>query len=444
MPSAAAAEQRLLDEKVQLFKEWFESPDFDFRQLPFREAYEDLRKVSPKRDGSGEVDPSTVTGEVRSLLNAFYASHLTPPSMYDEAMSVYQSFVQKRTFFRQRTIDTVEELDELINRYGAKTNHLFRGVHDAGFMLYSSLQRTWKLKGWFKRPIDYPQFVARLVANARLYCGGILANYIKANGGDYNNDVSVLSILQHYGCPTPILDWTYNFRVALFFAAYGVSSPFPRSNREIDRYLSVYYIKEKWFAPNGLRTILETSLKGNIELIRPAVLEKLEWDLAQNPDFAAIPAESIERFRHDDDAIIRAAMSSYHYAGLTNHLCQVEFLSRIPASYFSDRDETYVPIGLQNSPNVTNQQGVFTWNNSPANPMEHTVRTMVLEENPDSVNHYYAKCLNINKQLIPHLFARLTEAGITPDFIYPEQDQTYLRNLVWQVFENTVAEFDQV
>jgi hypothetical protein len=363
--------------------------------------------------------------------------------MYDEAMSVYQSFVQKRTFFRQRTIDTVEELDELIDRYGSKKNHLFRGVHDAGFMLYSSLQRTWKLKGWFKRAIDYPDFVARLVRNARLYCGGILALYIQENGGDYNNDVSVLSILQHYGCPTPILDWTYNFRVSLFFAAYGASSSLPRSNREIDRYLSVYYIKEKWFAPNSLRTILETSLKGNLDLIRPAVLEKLEQDVNQSTAFAAFPAETIERFKKDDDAIIRAALRSYHYAGLTNHLCQVEFLSRIPASYFSDRDEDYVPIGLQNSPNVTNQQGVFTWNNSPANPMEHTVRTMVLEESPDTVQHYYAKCFNINKGLIPHIFERLTQEGITPDFIYPEKDQSYLRNLVWQIFENTVAEFDK-
>jgi hypothetical protein len=51
----------------------------------------------------------------------------------------------------------VEELDELISHFGSKKNHLFHGAYDAGFMLYSSLQRTWKLKAWFKRPIDYPQ-----------------------------------------------------------------------------------------------------------------------------------------------------------------------------------------------------------------------------------------------------------------------------------------------
>ncbi|UYZ61280.1 FRG domain-containing protein [Hymenobacter latericus] len=434
-------EQLLLDEKVKLFKEWFESPHFDPRMLPFREVLEDLKEVKSKRDGSGQVDPATVSGQVRALLNAFYASHLTPPSMYDQATSVYQSFLQKQIFFRQRTVDTVEELEDVIRRFSAKRKHLFRGVHDASFMLYSSLQRTWKARGWFNQAIDYHQFVARLVANARLYCGGILARYIDAHGGDYNNDVSVLSILQHYGCPTPILDWTYDFRVALYFSALGASSALPRSSREIDRYLSIYYIKEKWFTPNSLRVMLETSLKGSLDLIRPAVLEKLEQDLATNPAFATFTTETIEKFKQDDEALVRAALSSYHVAGLTNHMCQIDLLSRIPAFYFSDREEEYVPIGLQNSPNVTNQQGVFTWNNSAANPMEHTVREMMLAEKPDTI-HYYTKCLNINKALIPHIFDHLAHEGITPDFIFPEKDQEHLRNLVWRIFEITAKEFE--
>lgn len=436
-------EQRLLNEKIKLFKEWGESGGW--KTIVFPDLLKDLMKVKSMADGSGRTDPDTVSSLVRAALNAFYASQLTPPNVHEAYISAYQSFLQKDNFFEQRRIETEQELELLLEEFSPKKNHLFRGMNEAKFMLYSSLQRDWILKKREAQSVNHQQFLEKLVANARLYCGGALAMYIERHSGDYNNDVCVLSILQHYGCPTPLLDWTYNFLVALYFAALGPTCPFPRSAREVDEYVSIYYIEEKWFAQSGLRAMVEVAMKGNLPLIKTAIREKIDPLKLRLGDMASFSKtfsdENLEKFANDDDVALRLALASYPKFGLTNYLCEIDKLKPIPVSYFSDRDEEYLPIGLQNSPNVINQEGVFTWNSVPAHPIEHTVWQQVLQDNPDT-SHVYTNCFNLNKNLVPYLFRRLEELGITDEFIFPEQDQSYLRDLVWRIFEITAAEFE--
>ncbi len=435
-------EQRLLDEKIKLFKEWGESGGW--KTIMFPDLLEDLMKVKSMPDGSGRTDPKTVSSLVRAALNAMYGGQLMPPIVHQEHISSYQSFVQKDNFFEQKQIDMEQELEQLITDFSGKKDHLFRGLNDAKFMLYSSLQRDWIWEKREARPTDHQAFLERLVANARLYCGGALAMYIQQHGGDYNNDICVLSILQHYGCPTPLLDWTYNFLVALYFAALGTGSTIPRSAREIDHYVSLYYIEEKWFAPSGLRAMFEVSLKGNLPLIKKA----MRFHVGQLKEYLGIMAsfsktfsdENLENFTNDDEAALRWAMRTFPQAGFTNYICEIEKLKPIPVSYFSDRDEELIPIGLQNNQNVINQEGVFTWNNSPGFPIEHMVREQVQQDNPDA-SHFYTHCFNISKALVPYILARLQGLGINDEFVFPEQDQKYLRGVADAIFAITSAEF---
>ncbi|WP_156126587.1 FRG domain-containing protein [Hymenobacter sp. DG25B] len=435
-------EQSLLDEKIKILWEWGQGGGW--ATLRDAQLVREITQVREMPDGSGHVNPQTLTSRVRALANALYGSQQLPPLLHPEHLSMYGSFVQKNNYFDQQRIDTPAELEALISEFTPKTDHLFRGINEAKFMLYSSMQRNWILNKRETKPTDHQLFLERLMDNARLYCGGLLAKYIETNGGDAGNDVSVLSILQHYSCPTPLLDWTYSFPVALYFAAMGATDAQPTPAREIDNYVSVYYIEEQGFAQAGLREMVAMSIEGNLPLIKEvfqanveALKERRGIMASFSPTFSD---ENMNNFANDDAAALRWARASFPGGGLTNYFCQVKHLKRIPNSYFSDQGDDFVRIGLENNPNVINQKGVFAWNSSSTEPMEYVVHEQVIQDNPDA-NHFYSHCFNIHKSLLPHLRERLPQLGMTDAFVFPEQDQQHLREVVWAIFDKTAAEF---
>ena len=89
--------------------------------------------------------------------------------------------------------------------------------------------------------------------------GKILSKYLDKIGIDSENDLAVLSFLQHYGCPTPLLDWTYSFPNALFFALQNLKKP--EGTWEIEKYFCVYYLEEEFFEKASLQKIFDIGLK---------------------------------------------------------------------------------------------------------------------------------------------------------------------------------------
>ena len=99
----------------------------------------------------------------------------------------------------------------------------------------------------------------KILNNARNIDKSVIKNFLEINNLNPNNDVAILSFLQHYGCPSPLLDWTYSKDIALYFAIENLQFN-PNPKREIDNYCSIYFIEEKYFKGTSIRKAINKYL----------------------------------------------------------------------------------------------------------------------------------------------------------------------------------------
>src|SRR5512140_1932297 len=90
-----------------------------------------------------------------------------------------------------------------------RSNLAFRGLPDAGWELRSSLSR---LGG------QYEQLEYHLLRNFRKYAG------VEAPSEIADSEWKWVTVGQHHGLPTRLLDWTYSPLVALHFATADLAS----------------------------------------------------------------------------------------------------------------------------------------------------------------------------------------------------------------------------
>lgn len=171
-------------------------------------------------------------------------------------ITVYRTLEEKAHFFSNEEffkIDTKEELLRWFEFYFSNfkkerpVDYIFRGMSDAKYKLFTSAQRYWinnNMSEW-KAGYTYKDFIEELVSTSKI--NPLLNRVFELYG--YNNDerdFPLLSLLQHYGAPSPLLDWSYNIKCAAFFATDGVKRPF-NGGDSIDNYMSVYSIHKKTY-----------------------------------------------------------------------------------------------------------------------------------------------------------------------------------------------------
>lgn len=158
-------------------------------------------------------------------------------------MQEYATFDDKQAFFRSHTIvKNIKELEQALealkDEQQKNTNHtVFRGVKEARYKLFNSLQRLWALRSLNDLGLDPMQAVQSLLLP---FQGNnhVLKKYLKQLGV-VCNDWWLLSFLQHYGAASPLLDFSKSYEVALFFACKDID--FCGSTNPIDNYFSIYY-----------------------------------------------------------------------------------------------------------------------------------------------------------------------------------------------------------
>lgn len=97
--------------------------------------------------------------------------------------------------------------DTHVEGIGYRTKFVFRGMADADWHPFTSLQRLGHPGG---RGVPESVIEAALLRSFRMYASDALPRS--------SSDVEWLSFMQHHGCPTRLLDFSYSPLVALYFA----------------------------------------------------------------------------------------------------------------------------------------------------------------------------------------------------------------------------------
>lgn len=363
-----------------------------------------------KEDRQGNVIPESVGSLVRVMMNAWeFAESYGPPHRVNETF-LYPDLKKKGAMVHQVNIDTKEDLDRIIVQENGRKKVLYRGVREAKWPLYTSLQRTWMGpdKLW-SRNLPVADFLKQLVQNARMAENGAIPEYIQGRGQDPEVDLPMLSFIQHYGGPTPIQDWTYNFLNALYFAIDGSEEEYGGS--DLDAYCSVYHIEQ--------RHIDDSNLKSTIDAVYESSKEKQAKALIDQGFAEGVGPEFMK------ESIASGAFFGLMRANYARSLGSVDGLLRmcnsVPLVFLGDQDDSENwNLSMKNNDNIVNQQGVFLWNSNPSEPVENVARKFYENDNGWSPQYRFCQCYNINKRLLGKIETMLMEHGIEKPHIYPD------------------------
>jgi hypothetical protein len=293
-----------------------------------------------------------------------------------------------RSFF---IINTKADLDRWFRFYSSdfKKEHpvdfIFRGMSDAKYKLFTSAQRLWisdNMEQW-RVGYTYKQFIEDLVSNAK--ANPLLRRIFDLYGyNDTERDFPLISLLQHYGAPTPVLDWSYNINCAVFFATDGVQRKLNAGNT-IDNYISVYSIhKKRLHQKKELLSLFDISGKRY-----PSIMSMSDLADEDNPNANVLFILSdFETTTRDD------------YTG--------------PLRVKSSK-----PLTSLYNQNIIPQEGLLMYNPFKDRPIE---RLFNVDPNGEGQNLHLEpfKCFNIHKDLSEYLRRLIANRhGIKKSFMYP-------------------------
>jgi FRG domain len=316
-------------------------------------------------------------------------------------LPVYSNLDDKRTVFNKSgnfIINTVSEFDHWYNQITFLRNeatknyrlsdedeesiyihypYIFRGVGDAKYKIFASAQRHWLINNmnqWAKK--DYLEFVQDLLDTAsKLPLLDKVFKYYKLVARQ--RDFPIMSILQHYGAPTPLIDWTYNIDVSLYFAT-EYCTPISSAN-EIEKYFSVY--------------LIDRSNQNSIDFLNIFKFHQGSYPL-------------LKSFNN-----IQNEPSSIFYLS--------DFEKRIPrksTSGFKDQR----PLTILFNQRIIPQEGLFIFNPSSYIPLEDCFNVTAKNHNNNSNKML---CVNIHKDLSDYIRRKIKLVDIEKGFIYPDLEK---------------------
>lgn len=154
----------------------------------------------------------------------------------------YNDLIEKEEHFNGRylNISTVKDLEDFLYSLEKQKEYIYRGICEAKYKNYTSAQRTCMTRDLVITPIKLEDLIQKQIESVRREHKNLLSRFYKSLNIS-PNDFLYLGIAQHYGGISPLLDFTTDFKTALFFMTDGVMFPSTGADN-IGNYSSLYYV----------------------------------------------------------------------------------------------------------------------------------------------------------------------------------------------------------
>lgn len=304
-------------------------------------------------------------------------------------LNEYKALNDKKDFFLCNfSIETESQFEEMINVFKQKTSLAFRGVNEAKYKIYSSLQRFIITKDYLK--VDYTCLVEKIIEKAKDI--EPIRDFFGKNEIPVN-DILYLALLQHYANQSPMIDFSYNVNVALFFMLDGLKAETDADG--IDEYMSLYVIdyNDPYFC--------------SIQEIEKSGGKRIDSMLVEYTGKNGCNIHDIDT--HD----VMENMKNLAYRPLS----KLESFS-VHGEKLGVTDVAVPALGFTCQYNITNpnekcQEGMFVCNTTKDKPLENVMQEWTKEQK--------ICCYNINKSLASYIEKTyLTANHISSDKIYPD------------------------
>ncbi|MDR1895419.1 MAG: FRG domain-containing protein [Prevotellaceae bacterium] len=153
----------------------------------------------------------------------------------------YNDISEKQKFPQCVKIKSICDVKRYLGDYLSTNvaNYAFRGVNNAAFCLYSSLQRYWLEKGYDNfDTVEYIKYQIRQVRNDRY-----LMKNLATDANNSITDYNILAMIQHYGGRSALIDFSYSPQSAMFFAFDRVDKKNASDIDDIANYVSFYVLE---------------------------------------------------------------------------------------------------------------------------------------------------------------------------------------------------------
>lgn len=321
----------------------------------------------------------------------------------------YKSLEEKAPLFSHIKIDTKDVLDfHLEKLLEFSPNCIFRGVNEAKYKLYTSVQRSWICNG-LGRHSTINLMVDSMITNLRNNV--TLTEYYKSLN-IIPTDLLYLGLLQHYSAPTPLIDFTYDYKTALYFATKGLSAGC--SDSEIGDYFSLYYIDTDKYGNQLVK--MDEFLNNELD-VGAAMYEDL---------ILKCPGAYVDKQSLDDMDIYTRWIKRYPF--YDDGLCTIKMMFIDNPFKFKGFTAPYTRESLYwSNLNIIAQKGCFILYNNDCVPMEEYIgQSACLPK---------IWCINIHKSLAEyvqeHYLQGLSESLLFPDINHLAKDayKDFLKNL---------------